>query len=119
MILQENPRLNARKIDCALLPPCKKTLKNKTMRAEYVSTLWCHADTPNPGFGFSPENFGWNLVLGKYMFHWFEGSPVPETLFINPPTDRERNEEAVIEQEESEDELWSEDSDDDDDEMAY
>ena len=57
---------NVRKVDCALLPPCRKTLQNKIKRAHYVAMLWGHADTACPGDGTDPLNYGWKIQDGSY-----------------------------------------------------
>lgn len=73
---------NIKKVDCALLPPCKKTLRKKVQRAHYVSIMWGNADSAEPGQDLDPVNFGWKCDNGLYSCDWFAGSPVPDDLFL-------------------------------------
>lgn len=72
---------NIKKVDCALLPPCKKTLINKLARAHFVTMFWGNADSPEPDHDLDPAQYGWKLEDGHYKFDWFPGPAVPEELF--------------------------------------
>ncbi|CAL4180456.1 unnamed protein product, partial [Meganyctiphanes norvegica] len=78
---QETPLVNLKKVDCALLPPCLKTVHKKIQRAHYVSILWGNADSPYPGHGLDPVNYGWILRNGYYAPDWFSGPSISNDLF--------------------------------------
>ncbi len=50
-----------KKINCASLPPCSKTLLNHIKRAQYVARMWRRADETNPTGEASPTDYGWKL----------------------------------------------------------
>lgn len=122
---------NIKKVDCALLPPCKKTLINKLARAHFVSIFWGNADSPEPDHDLDPVQYGWKLEDGHYKFDWFSGSSVPEELFVEPNNDRidEQPEEDIDEESDDDDEFvednidigdvsgpeWTDDSDSEND----
>ncbi|XP_041362193.1 uncharacterized protein LOC121378189 [Gigantopelta aegis] len=81
-INQENPLASVKKIDCTLLPPCARTLCNKTKRAHFVSIVWGHADSSHPDQGLDPLNYGWKDKNGCYVPDWFSGPAVPDYLFL-------------------------------------
>lgn len=72
---------SVRKVDCALLPPCANTVHNKLRRAHFISILWGSADSPHPGHGLDPLNFGWKEKNGFYVPEWFVGPALPDNLF--------------------------------------
>ncbi|KAJ8031889.1 hypothetical protein HOLleu_25241 [Holothuria leucospilota] len=78
---QENVITSVRKVDCALLPPCANTVHNKLRRAHFISILWGSADSPHPGHGLDPLNFGWKEKNGFYVPEWFVGPALPDNLF--------------------------------------
>ena len=43
LVFQENTMTNVKRVDCALLPPCAKTVHNKMQRAHFISILWGNA----------------------------------------------------------------------------
>ncbi|KAJ8023702.1 hypothetical protein HOLleu_36213 [Holothuria leucospilota] len=55
---QENPLASIKKLDCALLPPTRRTLEMKIRRANYVTMLWTNAATATLGMGTSPCDYG-------------------------------------------------------------
>ena len=69
-----------RKVNCAMLPPCRKTLVNIINRAVLVSRMWGQADTPNPSESWNPEEYSWREDHGEYQPVWFEGPALPENL---------------------------------------
>lgn len=73
--------LNVKKVDCALLPPCSKTVDKKLQRAHLISMIWGNADSAHPGEGLDPQNFGWKEIDGCYAPEWFSGPPMPGDLF--------------------------------------
>jgi len=72
-----------KKVDCALLPPCAKTLSNKLRRAHYVSMIWRNAEKPNPDIGIDPLHYGWREENGQFMPDWFPGNAMPEDIFAS------------------------------------
>ncbi|XP_048869412.1 uncharacterized protein LOC125741923 isoform X1 [Brienomyrus brachyistius] len=77
---KENPLANIKKVDCALLPPSRQTLKKKMMRAHYVTVLWSHANTASPDQGLSPTDYGWCCKEGLLQPTWFDGPSVLDSL---------------------------------------
>ena len=72
---------NVKKVDCALLPPCAKTLRNKTRRAHFISIVWGNADSAHPGEGLDPLSYGWKDKNGDYAPDWLSGPALPDYLF--------------------------------------
>jgi len=73
--------VNVKKIDCALLPPCQKSLAKKIARTNYVSMLWGRATTANPAQGLDPLDYGWRREGECLVPEWFSGPEVPVDLF--------------------------------------
>ena len=104
-----------KKINCASLPPCAKTLLNHIKRAQYVARMWKRADETDPTGEASPTDYGWKLNQNCLEPDWFPGSSVPETLTYTP-ADEDGVGATSSDDEESESEnTWSDDSDDSDD----
>lgn len=72
---------NVKKVDCALLPPCGKTLQNKIWRAHYVCIIWGNADSTHPDQDLDPLLYGWKDERGHYAPDWFPGPAEPDILF--------------------------------------
>lgn len=72
---------NAKKVDCALLPPCSNTVDKKLKRAHLISIVWGNADSAHPGESLDPQNFGWKEKDGYYDFDWYSGPSMPDDLF--------------------------------------
>jgi len=104
-MFQENPLKNIRKVDCALLPPCSKTLSNKLRRAQYISRVWGRADSINPNRALDPEEYGWKKTTTKYVPIWYNGSPLPDDIFENSHEEMNDYDMNV------DDTSWSDDSD--------
>ena len=67
-----------KKVNCASLPPCARSLNKHIQRANYVSMMWHNSDKAQPTF-CSPVEFGWQEdEFGRYQPHWFEGPSVPD-----------------------------------------
>ncbi|XP_014677384.1 PREDICTED: uncharacterized protein LOC106817234 [Priapulus caudatus] len=96
-ISKENPMAKVKKVDCALLPPCGKTMWNKVQRAHYVSIIWGNADSPQPDQDLDPLQYGWKNENRHYVPDWFPGPAEPDNLFCND------HEEESIEIQENED----------------
>ena len=69
-----------RKVNCAMLPPCRSTLLQKIKRAVYISRVWKNADLANPAEGLKPDEFGWKKEVDHYQPDWFEGPSLPTKL---------------------------------------
>ena len=69
---ENEPLPRFKKINCASLPPCAKTLDNHIKRAQYVAKIWKRADQTDPTGGASPTDFGWKLTEENYFEpDWF------------------------------------------------
>ena len=80
-LLRENPLEKVKKIDCALLPPCKRSLCVKLRRSKYVTILWKHASSAAPGHHSTPSDYGWIIRNEVLQPHWFDGPAIPRNLF--------------------------------------
>ena len=115
---QANPLTNVKKLDCALLPPCAKTLKMKLLRSQYVARLWANATNAFPTAGMSPCDYGWALDSELRLTpQWFEGKELPDDPFQKPneETGPLTNVEEEVDDSCESDGPWSEDSDSDED----
>ena len=90
-------------MDMASLPPCKRTLQQHVLRANYQVAIWRKSHIPNPVI-MNPQDHGWKLVNGLLQPHWFYGEDIPGQL-----TDLEIM--AGSDDEESDDEESDDDSD--------
>lgn len=68
---------NIKNFDASSLPPTKSELFQQFLRANYITSLWNNADKKLPTT-FAPENNGWTLEDGQYLFYWFDGDQLPE-----------------------------------------
>lgn len=94
---------NIRKVDCALLPPCEKVLRQKTKRAQYQAIIWGNAETMQTDRDLDPLIYGWRKDSdGLLTPDWFPGSDVPANIF------QDISETTNSDEESSE---WSDDSD--------
>ncbi|XP_041481075.1 uncharacterized protein LOC121428475 [Lytechinus variegatus] len=114
---EDNPLANIKRVDCALLPPCRRTLEMKVRRTMYVARLWMRAVTSFPCENLSPIDHGWAVEDNILAPLWFEGPAIPEKLmFAGQSTedleqsedDGESSEDSMIN---TDDEAWSEQSD--------
>ena len=108
---------NLKKINCASLPPCEKTLLNHIKRAQYVARMWKRADETNPTRNASPTDYGWKLSQNCFEPDWFQGISIPQSLTrtLTSPADANGGEITSSDDEEPEDDAWSENCDSDDD----
>lgn len=125
---QENPLAKIKRVDCALLPPCRRTLEIKVRRTQYVTSLWLHAGMASPGNSLSPTDFGWTVENNLMTPIWFDGPVIPDRLFTNVSNNTEdivlESESSEIEIEttdglvnDSDGEVWSEESDSEEDDL--
>lgn len=56
-------------------------MHNKLRRAHFISILWGNADSPHPGHGLDPLNYGWKEKNRYYTPDWFVGPAIPDDLF--------------------------------------
>lgn len=81
---------NVKKLDCALLPPTRRTLEMKIRRAHYVTMLWTNATTATPLIGLEPYDYGWTSdVEGRLQPSWFNGPAMPDILYKNTDNEEE------------------------------
>ena len=106
-----NPLANVKRVDCALLPPCQRTLDMKVQRTKYVTTLWTEARTARPAAGMLPVEYGWHMDNGILEPIWFKGPAMPDNLFENDSSEIDNEDETEEIYNESDDEAWSDDSD--------
>ena len=117
---QENPLEKVKKIDCALLPPCKRSLCMK-LRSQYVTILWKHAFSAASGHHLTASDHGWIFSNEVSQPHWFDGPAIPSNLFKDSEEDNLNEIEDTLDEQEaseadiSDEEPWSEDSSDDSD----
>ena len=127
IVFQENPLANIKRVDCALLPPTRRTLQMKIRRAQYVTSIWTQATTASPGDGLSPTDYGWSADINNRLEPvWFEGPATPESLFqADEDTaieiESDSDETIIVEGDynmedlsDTDDDPWSEDSDQED-----
>lgn len=81
ILFQDKPLANIKRIDCALLPPSRRTLEKKLQRSHYVTILWNQANLACPGQGLSPTDYGWSTNGNLLQPVWFDGSALPDALF--------------------------------------
>ena len=77
---EKDPLATIKKINCASLPPCNKTLGNHVKRAQFVSMMWKRADQTDPTGEAIPTDYGWKEINNRLEPDWFPGRSVPETL---------------------------------------
>ena len=99
---KEKVRDQLDRIDCSMLPPCRKVLTKKMQRVNYMSQLWGNPDKRNPTETLRPSDYSWKDVENGLQPVWYEGSFVPQQV--------EKTPEAKL-MERREDEVWSDDSD--------
>ena len=82
---------NVKKVDCALLPPCAKTVHNKMQRSHFISILWGNADSAHPSHSLDPLNYRWKEKHGYNTPDWFLGPALPDYIFY----EGEREEDSI------------------------
>ena len=80
VMFQESQHSNVKRADCALLPPCAKTLQNKLKRAHFTSVIWGNADSGHPAHGLDPLKNGWREINECYAPEWHAGRCMPNLL---------------------------------------
>ena len=65
-----------RKVNCASLPPCNKSLYKHIQRANFVAMMWRNADQCRPNVN-NPLNFGWKEDSETLQPLWFERRAIP------------------------------------------
>ena len=56
---EKDPLATIKKINCASLPTCNKTLGNHVKRAQFVSMMWKRADQTDPTGEANSTDYGW------------------------------------------------------------
>ena len=69
-----------KKVNCSMLPPCRRSLQKKIMRATMISKAWGKADTANPSQDLKPEDFGWEKDGDIFRPVRFDGPSLPPSL---------------------------------------
>ena len=78
---------NIKKVDCALLPHCGKTLKRKVQRVHYIGIIWGNADGAQQAQGLNLLHHGWTTnIEGHYISDWFTGPAEPDYLSCDSNT---------------------------------
>ena len=106
----KNPLARIKKINCASLPPCAKSMGNHIKRAHFIAMIWKRADQMDPTNRMRPVDYGWRELQNGLEPDWFPGHPVPESL--TQPLDREEVAGSVSPEDEDSDSPWSDDSED-------
>ena len=81
-----------RKVNCALIPPCRSTLEQKMARANFVANMWMRATTPRPCQEMDPKDFGWSQTNGIYEPIWYSGLMMPTNILVGESDDLEEEE---------------------------
>ena len=68
-----------KRVDCGLLPPCRKVLTKKIQRSQMIARVWYNADTPNPNLNLDPLDFGWRKVGNSFYPQWYDGPALPSS----------------------------------------
>ena len=76
---EKDPLATIKRINCASLPPCNKTLGNHVKRAQVVS-MWNRANQTDPTGEARPTEYGWKENNNRLEPDRFPGRSVPETL---------------------------------------
>ena len=82
---------NVKKFDCALLPPCAKTVHKKMQLAHFISILWGNADSAHPRHSLDTLNYRWKEKKSYNTPDWFLGHALPDYIFH----EGEREEESI------------------------
>ena len=77
---EKGPLATIKKINCASLPSCNKTLGNHVKGAQFVSMMWKRADQTGPTGEANPTDYKWKENNNRLEPDWFPGRSVPETL---------------------------------------
>ena len=104
--------MSAKEVSALSLPPCSAVLLQQIRSAQLVSHHWLNAHMSHPP-AMDPENYGFDLVDGKYYPKWHEGDVVPRSIeTVTKPNDVD----AYDGNEEEEDYDIEDDEDEEDDE---
>ena len=106
-----------KRCNCALLPPCTKTLTKHIKRSNYVAKMWRRADEFDPTDGDNPLDYGWQLGDDGLQPEWFDGNQLPDPNSITRPEeelDIGAQSDASDDSEDNESDVaWNEETDDD------
>ena len=62
------------------MPPCHSVLTNKVKRANYIASVWKHANQAEP-CAWDPLQHGWVLEPDDgFQINWFNGDQVPKDI---------------------------------------
>lgn len=70
---------NIKSFDPSSLPPCQSELREHFLRAAYIAQIWTNAHLKTPT-SLSPLDCGWKIEENKYVFKWFTGEQLPQTV---------------------------------------
>ena len=70
---EKDPLATIKKINCASLLPCNKTLGNHVKRAQFVSMMWKRADQTGPTGEANHTDYGWKENNNRVEPDWFPG----------------------------------------------
>ena len=115
IFFQEKSLIKLKKLDCALLPPCKQSLEMKVLRSTYVTTQWINAVKAFPVAGIMPCNYGWSKNdEGILMPLWFHGPELPDNLLKKKNDESstcDNDVECIEDSDDCDIDPWSDDSD--------
>ena len=109
--------LAVKDINSISMPPCSTVLYQQILRDCLISTMWINAHHSGPP-NMNPQDYGFDLVDGKYYPKWNDGDITPPTIESitipedNEDDDEEDNELSDEEDEESDEELEDEEESD-------
>lgn len=72
-------RLKKGEMESSQLPPCRDTLWQHSLRANYQAALWRSSLEADPEVP-SPDNHGWVVNDGQLSIKWMTGSPAPDVV---------------------------------------
>ena len=84
-------------VDMSTLPPCRRSLKQHILRANYQIAIWKRANIAKPRIPSVARDHGWVMTKNGVKPLWYEGECQPqhlEDISEEPNTDTESDEES-------------------------
>ena len=100
------PLDSLKSVDPSLFPPCSSVLLEQMRRTWYIAKLYKNATASDPVEGYTPLDYGFELVHGSIQVRWYCGEQVPREVEEDDDVDEDENddEEEVTDEECDEDE---------------